>query len=126
VSDLPEEEQDASARTPLIAPLPSHLQQQLQTPDQTYLDSRTEAMQDVESHIAELGTVFNRLATMLADQRTMVESVHDNIEDAADNVNRGQMALLNTLTTLQSNRRLAAKVTGILVLFVLFFIIFLS
>lgn len=40
---------------------------------QTYLESRSSAVQEVESHIAELGLIFNKLATMLQDQREMVE-----------------------------------------------------
>jgi syntaxin 5 len=80
----------------------------------------------VEAHILELGTVFNRLATMIQDQRELVESVHDNVDDAEANVNRGQLALLGTLRALQSNRALAAKVSAILVAFMLLFIIFLA
>jgi hypothetical protein len=41
-------------------------------------------------------------------------------------VHRGQLALMATLRSLQSNRMLAAKVSGVLVLFILFFIIFLA
>ncbi|KAG5185958.1 soluble NSF attachment protein receptor [Tribonema minus] len=111
---------------PLIPSQQQRLQQAQLIPEQGYLEARSTAMQEVESHILELGTVFNRLATMLQDQRELVESVHDNVEDAEANVNRGQLALLGTLRALQSNRMLVAKVSGILVLFVLLFIIFLA
>lgn len=40
---------------------------------QSYLESRSSAVQEVEGHIAELGLIFNKLATMLQDQREMVE-----------------------------------------------------
>ncbi|CAN0316389.1 unnamed protein product, partial [Ectocarpus fasciculatus] len=40
---------------------------------QGYLESRSSAVQEVEGHIAELGLIFNKLATMLQDQREMVE-----------------------------------------------------
>jgi hypothetical protein len=140
VTSMPHSEQDAdddsgsmsTALTPLIpeGSQRRHQQQQMQQmqliPDQSYLESRTSAMQDVESHIVELGTIFNRLATMLQDQRELVENVHDNVEDAEQNVHRGQLALMATLRSLQSNRMLAAKVSGVLVLFILFFIIFLA
>jgi hypothetical protein len=136
VTSMPHNEQDAddsmsTALTPLIpeGSQRRHQQQQQQMqliPDQSYLESRTSAMQDVESHIVELGTIFNRLATMLQDQRELVENVHDNVEDAEQNVYRGQLALMATLRSLQSNRMLAAKVSGVLVLFILFFIIFLA
>jgi syntaxin 5 len=138
VTSMPHSEQDAddssmsSAMIPLIpeGSQRRHQQQQQQQmqliPDQSYLESRTSAMQDVESHIVELGTIFNRLATMLQDQRELVENVHDNVEDAEQNVHRGQLALMATLRSLQSNRMLAAKVSGVLVLFMLFFVIFMA
>ena len=40
---------------------------------QAYLEQRAEAMQDVEQHIVELGQIFNRLATMIAEQKELVE-----------------------------------------------------
>lgn len=40
---------------------------------QEYLESRSSAVQEVEGHIAELGLIFNKLATMLQDQRELVE-----------------------------------------------------
>ena len=36
---------------------------------------------------------YYRLASMLQDQREMVDSVHDNIEDAEHNVHRGQVCM---------------------------------
>ncbi|CAM9207517.1 unnamed protein product [Phaeothamnion confervicola] len=80
-------------------------------------------MQEVETHIVELSTIFNRLATMLQSQRELVESVHDNIDDAADNVERGQLALINTLRSVSSNRVLAAKITAILFIFIVLFVL---
>ncbi|CAN0370972.1 unnamed protein product, partial [Hapterophycus canaliculatus] len=80
VTSYPEAEQDASADTPLIAPVGAQQQQQQQfmqmqlaTGNQSYLESRSSAVQEVEGHIAELGLIFNKLATMLQDQREMVE-----------------------------------------------------
>lgn len=40
---------------------------------QEYLEARAQAIEDVESHIVELGQIFNRLATMIAEQRELVE-----------------------------------------------------
>ncbi|CBN79451.1 Soluble NSF Attachment Protein (SNAP) Receptor (SNARE) [Ectocarpus siliculosus] len=132
VTSYPEAEQEASADTPLIAAQGQQQQQQQQfmqmqlaSGNQGYLESRSSAVQEVEGHIAELGLIFNKLATMLQDQREMVESVHDNVEDAGESVNQGHLALLNTMRSLSSNRRLALSVSGILLLFALFFFVFL-
>ncbi|CAM9186849.1 unnamed protein product [Chrysoparadoxa australica] len=131
VTSQPTTEPDPGDDVPLlIGAMPQHQQvikitKRMQLiPDSTYLESRSNAMQDVESHIVELGGIFNRLSTMLADQREMVESVHDNVENANSNVNRGQLALMATLRSVSSNALLAAKVSAILGLFIVFFIIF--
>ena len=97
-------------------------QQQQLIPAVSYYEERATAMEDVQRHITELGTIFGRLATMLQDQREMVDSIHDDIEDASENVNRGQLALLSTLTSLQGGRMLAMRVSGVLLAFILFFV----
>ncbi|CAM9516504.1 unnamed protein product, partial [Hapterophycus canaliculatus] len=53
-------------------------------------------------------------------------SIHDNVEDAGESVNQGHMALLNTMRSLSSNRRLVLTVSGVLLLFMLFFFVFLA
>eukprot|EP00904_Undaria_pinnatifida_P008386 jgi/Undpi1/4678/HiC_scaffold_18.g08032.m1 len=134
VTSYPDAEQEASADTPLIAPnggqgrqqqQQQFMQMELANGNQSYLESRSSAVQEVEGHIAELGLIFNKLATMLQDQREMVESIHDNVEDAGESVNQGHLALLSTMRSLSSNRVLMLKVSGVLILFLLFFFVFL-
>ena len=93
-------------------------------PDQDYLQQRADAMSTVESNIAELGTIFNKLATMVAEHREMVQRVEDNVEDANTNINLSLNVLTDTLTSLRTNRRLALRVFSVLVVFILMFIIF--
>lgn len=93
-------------------------------PDQDYLRQRADAMSQVESNIVELGTIFNKLAVMVNEHRDMVQRVEDNVEDANTNLNLSLATLTDTLQNLQTNRALAFKVLGILVLFIIFFIIF--
>lgn len=93
-------------------------------PDQDYLRQRADAMSQVESNIVELGTIFNKLAVMVNEHRDMVQRVEDNVEDANSNLNLSLATLTDTLQNLQTNRALAAKVLGIVVLFIIMFIIF--
>eukprot|EP00804_Cyclotella_cryptica_P010785 CCRYP_008733-RA/>CCRYP_008733-RA protein AED:0.02 eAED:0.02 QI:4264/1/1/1/1/0.8/5/1301/436 len=93
-------------------------------PDQDYLRQRADAMTQVESNIVELGTIFNKLAVMVNEHREMVQRVEDNVEDANANVNLSLSVLTDTLRDLQTNRALGMKVMGILVLFIIMFIIF--
>lgn len=93
-------------------------------PDQDYLRQRADAMTQVETNIVELGTIFNKLAVMVNEHRDMVQRVEDNVEDANSNLNLSMATLTDTLQHLQTNRALAAKVLGIVVLFIIMFIIF--
>ena len=105
--------------------LESGQQRQFQLiPDQDYLRQRADAMTQVESNIVELGTIFNKLAVMVNEHRDMVQRVEDNVDDANTNLNLSMATLTDTLQNLQTNRALAAKVLGIVVLFIIMFIIF--
>jgi syntaxin 5 len=93
-------------------------------PDQDYLRDRADAMQLVESNIVELGTIFNRLAVMVSEQKDMVQRVEDNVEETNTTINMAMNTLTDTLTNLQTSRALFFKVFSILVVFIISFIIF--
>lgn len=93
-------------------------------PDQDYLRQRADAMSQVEAQIVEVGTIFQKLAVMVNEHRDMVMRVEDNVEEANTNLNLSLAALTDTLQNLQTNRALLAKVMGIVVLFIIMFIIF--
>jgi len=93
-------------------------------PDQDYLQSRADAMEQVEANIVELGAVYNRLATMVHEHKDMVQRVEDNVDEANNMVNLGMNQLVDVLHNLQTNRGLALKVFSILVVFIISFIIF--
>lgn len=95
-------------------------------PDQDYLRERADAMEQVESNIVELGTIFNKLAVMVNEHKEMVQRVEDNVDDANATINLSLNTLTDTLTNLQTNRALAMKVFGILVAFIIMFIIFIA
>jgi syntaxin 5 len=93
-------------------------------PDQDYLRERADAMEQVESNIVELGTIFNKLAVMVNEHRDMVQRVEDNVDDANTSINLSLGTLADTFTNLQTNRALFFKVFSILVAFIIAFIIF--
>lgn len=99
-------------------------QSQMLIPDQDYLRQRADAMSQVESNIVELGTIFNKLAVMVNEHRDMVQRVEDNVEESNTNLNLSLATLTDTLQNLQTNRALMMKVVGIVVLFIMMFIIF--
>jgi syntaxin 5 len=117
---------DSAPLTPLdIQRMEMENGQQMQLiPDQNYLRERADAMETVESNIVELGTIFNKLAVMVSEHRDMVQRVEDNVEEANTSLSMSMNVLTDTLTNLRSNRALMTKVFGVLVLFIITFIIF--
>ena len=93
-------------------------------PDQDYLQERANAMEQVESNIVELGTIFNKLAVMVNEHKEMVHRVEDNVDEANSNIDLSLATLTDTFTNLQSNRALFFKILSILTVFIFMFIVF--
>ncbi|KDD74313.1 hypothetical protein H632_c1409p2 [Helicosporidium sp. ATCC 50920] len=91
-----------------------------------YRSSRAEALRDVESTIGELGSIFQQLAHLVHEQGEVALRIDDNMEDTLANVEGGQAQLLKYLGTISSNRWLMAKIFGLLMLFLTFFIVFVA
>jgi len=93
-------------------------------PDQNYLRERADAMSQVESNIVELGTVFNKLAVMVNEHSELVQRIDDNVDDATNNINLSMETLVDTLTSLRTNKALFLKVLTVVVVFIILFITF--
>ena len=110
---------------PIVTDHESLLQTQL-IPDQSYLQSRAQAMNEVEGSIGELSQIFNRLATIISQHSEAVERIADHVDLAAENVQSGYTRLLRTLQSRFSDRNLVIQVFSILVLFLVFFTVFVA
>jgi uncharacterized coiled-coil protein SlyX len=83
-----------------------------------YIQSRSTAIESIESTIAELGQIFNQLAHMVAEQRETVQRIDADTADIAANVGGAQRELLKYYASISSNRWLMLKVFGVLIVFV--------
>lgn len=101
-------------------------QQQVLIPEQSYLEARAQAIEDVETHIVELGNIFNRLAHMIAEQRELVERIEDNVDDAHTRVSGARDYLLSVYSSLNSNRPLVIKSALVLLVFIVIFVLFIA
>lgn len=100
---------------PTHARLGGGLQQQLVlAPQDTYLASRAEALQQVERTIAELGGIFQQLASMVAEQGELAIRIDENLDDTITNVESAQQQLARYLSRVSGNRGLVLKIFGIL------------
>ena len=101
-----------------------------------YLHERAQAVQDIEAHMTELGSIFERLSTMITEQGEMIDRLDDNLDAAEVNVNMGYQEIVKygqnvyeidkELTSSFSNRSLIMKLFGVLIFFIIFFLIFLA
>jgi syntaxin 5 len=101
-------------------------QQMIVAPQDVYLNSRQEALQQVESTIVELGNIFQQLAHMVHEQGEMAVRIDENVDDTLANVEAGQAQLLKYLGTISSNRWLMLKVFGIIMMAMMFFLLFVA
>lgn len=108
-------------------PLLQQQQQQQVVPLQdSYMQSRAEALQNVESTIHELSNIFNQLATLVSQQGEVAIRIDENMEDTLANVEGAQGALLKYLNSISSNRWLMIKIFFVLMFFLMVFLFFVA
>ncbi|KAG5462624.1 MAG: t-SNARE [Olpidium bornovanus] len=116
-------------------------------PQDSYIESRSNAVATVEQTMAELGSIFQQLATMVAEQRETIQRIDANTLDIQSNVEAGGRELRyekdqaqlpcclsrrgaapkvtffyfasQYMQHVMSNRWLMAKIFGIIIFFVL-------
>lgn len=99
------------------------MQMQLVEQQDSYIQSRSTAIESIESTIAELGQIFTQLAQMVAEQRETVQRIDADTVDIASNVSGAQRELLKYYANISNNRWLMLKVFGVLIVFFLIFIL---
>ncbi len=80
----------------------------------------------MEKTIAELGGVFQQLATMVAEQGEMAIRIDENMDETIGNVDNAQVQLMKYLETITSNRWLILKIFGVLMVFMTIFVLFVA
>lgn len=116
---------DSTPLTPLdIARMEQEQQLQTLLPENDYLQNRANAMQNVESNLVELGGIFQKLAGLVQEHSELVQRVEDNVEEANTSILSSMGVLTDTLDNLRSNRQLMLRLFGVLISFIVIFIIF--
>ncbi|XP_020571062.1 syntaxin-32-like [Phalaenopsis equestris] len=112
----------SSSTQPLL-----HQQQLHMVPVQdSYMTSRAEALQNVESTIHELSNIFTQLATMVSQQGELAIRIDENMDDTLANVEGAQGQLLKYLNSISSNRWLMMKIFFVLIVFLMIFVFFVA
>ena len=79
-----------------------------------YLGERGRAIDTIQSTMAELGDIFQQLATMVQQQGERLQRVDDDLDDAQSNLRSGHAELQKYLRGLRSSRGLMIKIFIIL------------
>jgi len=125
-------------------------QMMLAAPQQqdTYSESRLEEIQNIESTISQLGTIFQQLANLVQEQGDQIRRykktkantcyfrklkkkelfsllrIDADIQDVEQNVDNAQKQLIKYLQSFGSNRSLMLKVFGVVLVFFIIFVVF--
>lgn len=81
----------------------------------SYIQSRSTAIESIESTIAELGQIFMQLANMVAEQGETIQRIDADSHDIAANVGGAQRELLKYYASISSNRWLMLKIFGVII-----------
>ena len=92
--------------------------------DNSYLNSRVEAVTSIESHINELGQIFSRFSEMVQRSQFDVDRIDDNVNQAHDSFLAGRDELLRYWQNSQGNFWLFAKISALLLFFITVFVMF--
>lgn len=112
---------------PLLQQQNQQQQQQQMVPLQdSYMQSRAEALHNVESTIHELSNIFTQLATMVSQQGELAIRIDENMDDTLANVEGAQGQLMRYLNSISSNRWLMIKIFFVLIVFLMIFLFFVA
>ncbi|XP_072293726.1 syntaxin-5a isoform X1 [Eucyclogobius newberryi] len=100
------------------------LQLQLIDEQDSYIQSRADTMQNIESTIVELGSIFQQLAHMVKEQEETVQRIDANVEDTQLNVEAAHTEILKYFQSVSSNRWLMIKIFLVLIVFFIIFVVF--
>ncbi|XP_061756193.1 syntaxin-5a isoform X2 [Nerophis ophidion] len=100
------------------------LQLQLIDEQDSYIQSRADTMQNIESTIVELGSIFQQLAHMVKEQEETIQRIDSNVEDSQLNVEAAHSEILKYFQSVSSNRWLMIKIFLVLVVFFIVFVVF--
>ncbi|CDQ92187.1 unnamed protein product [Oncorhynchus mykiss] len=90
----------------------------------SYIQRRADTMQNIESTIVELGSIFQQLAHMVKEQEETVQRIDAHVKDSQLNVDMAHSEILMYFQSVSSDRWLMVKIFLILIVFFIIFVVF--
>ncbi len=92
--------------------------------DDQYAQQRLEGARDIQKHIEELSSAFQRLAGLVEAQKSTVDEIDNNVSNSLDMLEKGQRELEKSRAAAADPRWLMLRVGGVLMTFFLLYILF--
>eukprot|EP01105_Mastigella_eilhardi_P000958 TRINITY_DN1119_c0_g1_i9.p1 TRINITY_DN1119_c0_g1~~TRINITY_DN1119_c0_g1_i9.p1 ORF type:complete len:362 (+),score=126.71 TRINITY_DN1119_c0_g1_i9:87-1172(+) len=92
--------------------------------DLAYMNSRVDAVRQVEAGLQQLQQVFHQVANLVAEQGELVQRIDDNVDESYHHVEDAERLLVGELSRVSRNRWLIVKVFAVLIVFAVIFILF--
>ncbi|OUM64864.1 hypothetical protein PIROE2DRAFT_42147 [Piromyces sp. E2] len=123
---VPDDDDDNGKGKSGSYPYAQQQQQQLYEPySQSYLDSRSSAIDAIEATMTELGQIYQNFTHILAGQRETIQRIDDDILNVDMNVTGAQDYLMKYYKSISSNRWLIIKILIVVLIFFFIFVVFL-
>lgn len=106
--------------------LQEYAPQQVIDQSDTYLESRAQAVESIESTISQLGQMYTQLVDLVSQQEEVVLRIDSNIEDTLVNVEAGHGQLIKYFDSVSGSRWLILKIFGVLIAFIILFMVFVA
>lgn len=107
-----------------LIPANSQFQGQLFEEQDQYVQDRSQAMEQVETTIVELGDMFVQLAGMVKAQEESIMRIDANVEESELNIQAAHGELLKYFRSVTSNRWLMVKIFATVIIFFIVFVVF--
>ncbi|KAK3524052.1 hypothetical protein QTP70_017570 [Hemibagrus guttatus] len=119
--------QDDSKKADISIDMDLHSSQQMLLNEKdSFIQDRANTMQNIETTIVELGSIFQQLAHMVKEQEETVHRIDSNVEDTQLNVDLAHTEILKYFQSVSKNRWLLIKIFLILIVFFFIFVVFLA
>ena len=86
-----------------------------------FLEDRANMVEQVESHVVELGQIFHQLADIVREQEDMLGRVDDNVQETMVNVTGAHEQFLQYYRNISSDRNLMMRMFAVLIFFIVMF-----
>lgn len=90
-----------------------------------YLNSRTEEVEKIERTVEDVQRIYARMSELVAVQDESIMRISQNVEQSVMNVEAAQNELLKYLQGISGNRGLITKMLGVMVVFMVAFVLLL-